>query len=224
MARLWETLPKTPTPRTLHEVVAVGDDLYVLGGDTEPFGTALASTSVEVYDTVSQTWSIGPDLLTPQGRFGAAVSGGVIYVVGLGGEMQILDPAVGLWESRMPLPWTSAGVRAEAVGGRIFAFGRDVDERRLLSAVYDPIVDGWSNLVPEATGGGRLFGSGVVGSAVYLLQERRSRDRTFLLEYDTVTGSWSRLAPIHSEVFWRGAASDGTRLFTFGGGIRQTGH
>ncbi|MCZ6691970.1 MAG: hypothetical protein O7H41_20475 [Planctomycetota bacterium] len=63
LAGTWEVLAPMSKRRAYHEMVSVGTDLYVLGG---------SGTTVEVFDTISETWSTAPDMTFSRSSFAAA--------------------------------------------------------------------------------------------------------------------------------------------------------
>ncbi|MBN1900902.1 choice-of-anchor J domain-containing protein [Candidatus Sumerlaeota bacterium] len=66
------------TAREQYQVVAIGVNLYVLGGITGGSST----TQVWILDTVSETWSAGAPMQKSRTSFSAAAIDGVIYVAG----------------------------------------------------------------------------------------------------------------------------------------------
>ena len=98
----WEARPQ-PFRRRAIAVAAAGERLYCLGGIDAEGATLLA---VEVYDTVTGTWSKGPDLPTgPMKGFGcsAIAQGGRIYFSGMKGELHALESSASTWTLVCPL-------------------------------------------------------------------------------------------------------------------------
>ncbi len=78
----WSTIPANGgyTPRSQYSVVAMGTDLYVLGGLE---AAAMTSTrQVWILDTVAETWSEGVLMHYDRTSFGAAALGDSIIVAG----------------------------------------------------------------------------------------------------------------------------------------------
>jgi N-acetylneuraminic acid mutarotase len=67
-------------------MVAIGNDIYVVGGNTgggKAYGTpASALARTDIYNLTSGTWKAGPNLPTPAWGCGAVVLNGKIYIVG----------------------------------------------------------------------------------------------------------------------------------------------
>lgn len=112
----WSSGAPMPTARTNVVAVAAGTNIYVLGGlvANAPVGT------VEVYDTVNNSWSTAPSMPTPRKNF-SAIYNGNIYTIG--GEdsaspanalstVEVFDPTSGTWSTGvlMPLPRSRTAV------------------------------------------------------------------------------------------------------------------
>ena len=57
------------TPRCIHELVALDNCFYALGGYSDKY-----TSSVEKFDVKSQKWTAGPSMLEERGYFGAIVA------------------------------------------------------------------------------------------------------------------------------------------------------
>lgn len=75
----WVAAPPLPTPRAGLAVVALGGQLYALGGEATPGGV---SDAVERYDPASGQWSALPAMPLRSHGLGAVVVGDSIYVMG----------------------------------------------------------------------------------------------------------------------------------------------
>ena len=73
-----------PTPRGGHGVAAVGDCIYVVGGEHESSGTEDVTGVTESYDPATGTWRDLSPLWTPRHGIQAATIGETIYVAGGG--------------------------------------------------------------------------------------------------------------------------------------------
>src|SRR5690606_1191539 len=96
--------------------VAVGDKVYVIGGDVG----STNDRKVEQYDTVSGTWRSMADLPEPLDHLQLAVVDGLIYAFGgiqaypgpTNADVYRFDPAAGPAGA-----WTHIGTMPEPVGG-----------------------------------------------------------------------------------------------------------
>lgn len=75
----WYPKAPLPVPKRNAAVVAVGSKIFVIGGVTT--GAAVTST-VDIYDTISDTWTAGPPLPGPRCRASAVQYNGIIYLLG----------------------------------------------------------------------------------------------------------------------------------------------
>ena len=202
-------------------MVALGSDLYVLGGLKGGDGSA----SVEVFNTATETWNTAPDMLFPRFCFGAVELGGLIYVMGgthttttLYDQIEALDPGLGLWQPRLQMPapgWCLAG---ETDGTLIYAIGifQIAPSTRAYEVnIYDPGTDTWSNGPPMPVEG--VPASDIVGTEIFVvLTESRDMGRT-LLSFDTVSGTWTTRSPRSVNTAHPGVAASGGLLYVFGG-------
>ena len=216
---VWTTPPAMAVRRSSPGLVAVGTDLYLIGGVT-PSGDTTGS--VEVFDTVTETWSPGPGMLTPRSAFGATALGGLIYVVGGGSDqtrsladVEVLDTSSGIWQALRPLPALRRSIVAETDGSRIYAMGgAEADLYASDVYVYDPGSDTWS-AGPSLPSSGLAYASSVIGGEFYVVLWIKSRRR--LVSLDPVTGLGTRRASGRKYVNSVGAAASGGLLYVFGG-------
>jgi N-acetylneuraminic acid mutarotase len=140
----WEALPPLPEPRSSHDIVFVGDKLYVLGGwNTKGAGGGKAwSSHATVLDlsSANPTWS---RLAQPFARRAliAAVHQGKIYVIGGFDEnddpslkVSVFDPVTEVWSNGPDLPGKARNGFAPAacvLGGRLYASVMDGSLLRL---------------------------------------------------------------------------------------------
>lgn len=80
-------VPMSGDPALSDHAAQLGADarVYVLGGLNGATGAGTPTRAVSVYDPVSQSWSLGPDMLDARYAFGVAL-GGDEYLYAMGGE------------------------------------------------------------------------------------------------------------------------------------------
>lgn len=71
-----------PTPRGGAAGAVLGGRLHVFGGEGNPAGGLGVFTNVDAYEPATDTWQALPAMLTPRHGFGAAETGGRIYLPG----------------------------------------------------------------------------------------------------------------------------------------------
>jgi hypothetical protein len=85
-----------------HQMVAIGSELYVVGGR----GT---TSNVLIFDTLSEKWRTGAQMPVKRDHLGAAVLGTKIYAIGgrdndLLARVDVYDTKTDAWSTGPPLP------------------------------------------------------------------------------------------------------------------------
>jgi len=124
----WAVLPDLPTQRNHLGMVAVGADLYVIGGR---FGAGFESEQtavVERDDTQTGRWALSESLPLPRGGVNAVAAYGCIHVFGGEGsshtdtgvhpDHDVFDPFLNRWYRLPPMPVPVHGVTGGAFLGR----------------------------------------------------------------------------------------------------------
>ena len=130
--------------------------LYVLGGYPPWEGPNRTQRTVQVYDIAADRWELGPQLPQPNNHGMAAAVNGKIYMIGgqttddqqgatAVNTVYELDPAVGTWVTKAPMPTARSGGVAVVADGRIYVAGGRVPRGHDF-AVYDPATDRWEVL------------------------------------------------------------------------------
>jgi N-acetylneuraminic acid mutarotase len=168
-ANTWTRLPDLPEQLTHSAVVADGTTIWLVAGyvGNHP---GPATRSVWRFDTVSRTYTRGPQLPAPRGAGAAAVVGrqlhffgGTSRVAGSTADPDQQDhwvlPLDGgtAWTSRAPLPNPRNHLASAVVDGRIYAVGGQHNEDEntgLQSDVhrFDPATNAWTKVasLPKA--------------------------------------------------------------------------
>ena len=131
----WSTLAKMPAPVIRFAMTAVGDKIYVMGGDNGQTSSGF-SNETQIYDTQTNTWSIGSPTPVTTGYSVAAATTGVFaptriyYIAGEWGSAepycptQIYDPETGSWSIGATVPTPRVSNEALAtVNDTIYAIG-----------------------------------------------------------------------------------------------------
>jgi N-acetylneuraminic acid mutarotase len=180
--------------------------LYLLGG--YPASRVTART-VQVYDIASNSWEFGPLLPQPNNHGMAASVNGKIYLIG-GQTSDVsdqgyvntvyeLDPAIGEWVTRAPMPTARGAGVAVVLDGRIYVAGGR-PPRGNDFAVYDPATDSWEVLPNLPSQRNHLTGAAINGR-IHIVGGRLghglSPDMTTAHEvYDPQARTWSTAAPM----------------------------
>jgi N-acetylneuraminic acid mutarotase len=204
----WSERAPMELPRSEASVAELNGKIYFLGGYP---GGRITSDSVQVYDTQSDTWELGPPLPIPLHHTMAAVANGKLYIIG--GEAgnptagqsvfqagtYMLDEAADAWVPRAPMPTARSGGGADVIDGKIYVAGGRPPAGSDF-AVYDPEADAWTVLPSIPTQRNHL---GVVAlhGKVYVAGGRFGggvgSEMTDRLEvYDPATNEWTEGAPL----------------------------
>jgi RHS repeat-associated protein len=142
-----EIVSKTAMPTARHGlgVVAVGDKIYAIGGQS---GSTYYAT-VEEYNPATNQWTTKTSMPTARSYFGSVVYDGKIYCIGgytgsYSNKVEVYDPAGNSWQtlSNMPTARREAGV-AE-LDGKIYAFGGYNGSYLATAQEYDVQSNTWS--------------------------------------------------------------------------------
>ena len=172
-----------------------------------------ASNLVYKYNTVTNTWSRGPNLPAARGAGAMAIVGRELHFWGgLTGSSYDssahwrlnLDNAAAGWVADTPVPQQINHQAGIALNGKIYSIGGMFDKLETTGnqstvRVYDPATRGWSvaKSLPSARGhigpstflrNGRIVIAGGSGNGTDLMRE--------VIEYDPVTNTWAQLTPL----------------------------
>lgn len=239
----WTTLPSLAGgPRQEHSTVAIGSDIYVVGGVVPDAASPVGVTTtdrVEVYDTRNRTWSKAAPLPVPMNHLNAASVGGKLYVLGglSGGSSwdalpnsYVYNPRTNAWTALAPVPaGTWRGSAAMGVAGTtIYLAGGE----RVLSLTppflqdtvstvtsYDVATGTWTTL-PSLPQGRDHAGGALVRGTFYVIGGRdhgQENVRNTVYAFDLRTRQWDERAPMPTPRGSIAAAAVGSTIYTFGG-------
>jgi N-acetylneuraminic acid mutarotase len=136
--------------------VVLGTEIHVLGGFRS--GTV---AEVDIYDTATDSWRLGPDLPEPREHLCAGTVGDLVVIAGgraggIGAHTDVvlaLESGANNWEERAPMPTSRGGAAGATLAGRFHVFGGEgnLDDPSGVYAdaeAYDPIEDRWYVLPP----------------------------------------------------------------------------
>lgn len=105
----WSIKTPIPTPVTAYASAVVDDKIYIIGGLTPSENSPNKSriNLTQIYDPLTDTWSLGAPLPDNQSSISAAATGTMapkrIYVIG-DGLNQIYNPTTDSWTQGTPIP------------------------------------------------------------------------------------------------------------------------
>ncbi len=215
----WEVRTQLPTKRIACARAVVGHKIYLIGGslfknmrrdkgDPGPYGIS----TVEVYDTQTNTWQRGADMPTPRHIPKAAVVKGTIYVFGgWSGEVNPLhrkypvnveayNPRTDTWIQKQDMPVSRVQFDLGVVDGKIYVIGGSIrlnGERINRVDVYNPATDTWVKGREMPTPRSNL-GVAVVDNRIYAIGGRGwprvnfGPHLTVIEEYDATNRQWQK--------------------------------
>jgi len=239
---IYETHTPMPIPTFEIEVVELDDKIYVVGGFT-PDGKGSLDT-LQVYDTKTDTWTMGSPLPKPLHHLAGATFDGKIYVVGgfeydlwplatwLGKNyLFIYDPTSDTWVRGADMPTERGALTADFIDGKLYAVGgKNVLSHGIggmifqeipypINEVYDPVTNSWEQKAPMPTPRDHIA-SAVVNEKMYAIGGReghRSNSLSANEVYDPKTNTWSVLEPLPTIRSGSTASVLNNTIFIFGG-------
>ncbi len=167
----WITRTAIITPVSGAGGVVISDSIYVIGG----YNGISDTKHVQIYNTISDTWSIGIPMSSTRSALEAVSLDGLIYVIGgtfEPNDVEIFDPSGGTWQTGVPLPDTRFSMAVVSRQGKIYVVGgTDVWGSGIYTDtnfVFDPGSGTWSTADPVPTARGAL-GAAVISDTIYVI-------------------------------------------------------
>lgn len=180
----WSTAAPIPTRRDRAGVVAFGTKIYVIGGyqitGTPPTTTSPALNVVEVYDTVTNSWTTLAPMPTAREGLLASVVEGKIYAIGgdtvpgtsATGIVEAYDPTNNAWTTGLAVMPNPRGIimGGTICGDTILAIGGENAGGVVVNTneAYQPLTNNWVThpSMPTARAEG---GSATVSNTTYVV-------------------------------------------------------
>lgn len=242
----WTNLaPIASGVRQEHSTVALGDDIYIMGGiqlEQTANGTTFPTLNdVEVYSISQNSWRTVAPLPIPMNHANAAVVDGKLYV--LGGlaaglvwvafpDCFVYNPEADQWTTLAPMPVEQArgsaamGVHGTTVylsAGMTSLDGYPNGLQATVSTVtsYDTKSGVWKTL-PNLPAPRDHAGAALVGNTMYVLGGRTHgqvnvRNTTYALDVRSPEAGWSQKADMPTARGGLATGIVGSVVYTFGG-------
>jgi len=222
-ATRWYLRSALPAARARSAAVAVGNLVYVIGGETNQ----TASGDVLVFDPRNNTWApLGAPKPTPAWNAAAVAVGNLIYVAGgatangvATDRLEAFDTAANVWRSLRPLPTPLTGHSMAALGGNLYVFGdKSSNPGAVDSFAYDIAGDTWRPIAPMPTPRS-LTGAAAFDDRIYVIGGYdEGREFATCEVYWPARDAWSTCAPMQLARGGPGIARVGNSLYAVGGG------
>lgn len=230
-AGLWQDGPTLPTAVFGAAAVALGDDVYVLGGRHSALGLPL--DAVQVLDTATGSWRRVAPLALPVAEASAVSVDGRIYVLGgttrgrflprITDAIQRYTPADDSWQVIAHLPYRRTRATAAVMDGEVYVVGgldplgrvrddvtvfdpQNATSRQglsLLQGVYDAVSAAFDSRLYVLGGRGDLLGSTLAEVQVL----------------DSAVGEWRRAQPLPLPAAGMAATALDGEIFLAGGRV-----
>ena len=215
----WTTLAPIPVPHSQSRGAVVGTKIYVPGGFNGSLGGDL--DTMQIYDTTTDTWSMGMPL--PEARSGVATAAfnGLVYVIGGSGsaDVYIYDPETNSYTNGTPMPLGSFNAPGVLLNGEIYVVGGASPGH----FAFNPTTNSWRSIALIPTIGGNGPGTCQSGSGFVLNNELwilgcQGEPIPQVWIYTPDTGMWRPGPQYNVDHQGPGAARFNNRGFVVGGG------
>lgn len=191
----WLSSRPLPQARAGRAVVALGLDVYAIGGETAD-GVV---DDVDVFNTQNLVWRRAATKPTPVSDATAAELFGEIYVPGgrlAGGQptanVEVYSPSQDAWRRAAPLPEPIAGGLALADGGFLYLIGGWGEAGALATVfLYDPAADSWRPVAPLPQPRAEPAGGALTGQLYVVGGSDGDAGQASCYSYDPPRDTWS---------------------------------
>ena len=247
----WELKTQLSTERITFATAVVGNKIYLIGGtlyeDVKPNKAVRGPygiSTVEMYDTWTNTWQKVADMPTPRHGAKTAVVNNTIFVFGgwngKDGDfanrkypvsVEAYNPQTDTWIQKKEMPISRVEFDLGVVDGKIYIIGgamRAGEERIGRVDVYNPTTDTWVKgremPTPRA-----ILGVGVVGNRIYAIggrgwpQVRLGPHLMVIEEYDSRSRQWRKRSDMLDTRDSFGTVVVRDEIYLIGGFVRENG-
>ena len=248
----WEQVSELPTWRIGADAAAVNGKIYLIGGYDQHEnlgGRAPALSTVDVYDTQTNTWHTVANMPTPRVAARTAVFSNEIYTFGgydrkgprgafrYKKNVEMYDTGTDTWVKKRDMPTLRNGFMPAVVDGKIYVIGGSVHDKKLdrdvatgLVEVYDPLTNRWEKRADMPTERGATDAV-VVDGKIYVIggynwQWGPLVDKfvTSIEEYNPKTDQWHELPDMPMLKFWFASVAIDNEIYTMGGAYTPGGN
>ncbi len=213
----WTTLAPVPSVRQEISTAVLDGKIYVIAGFNSSGGN---TSTVDVYDPRTNTWSSAAPLPIATNHNAAAVAAGRLYAFGgTSNRTFVYNPQTNSWSDVAPMRFQHANTPAVGViNDRIYvAGGNGPNMNQTELEVYDPAANTWTQLASMSVPRNHTAG-GAINGKFYVVGGRPGTTAASALEvYDPQTNAWARLRDMPTGRSGIGAAVVNGELYVFGG-------
>ena len=184
------------------------------------------SSSLEVYDPVSNLWVEKAPIPTPGAIQGIGAINGLIYVAGSpdqqNGYCEVYNPTNDSWTSKTPPPVPLSQVAHAVVGGKLYLIGGCAyGWYTTYTLVYDPATDSWQFKASTPNVGCNACCA--YNGKIYAMhaQQNGCYNSDMVSVYDPATDAWTTITSMPTSVQWVGLEVVNGLIYAIGGGHGQ---
>ncbi len=223
----WTLFSNAPMNMSRGASVALGGDLYYIGGTME-FPWSAPSSRVIRYTPATDTWTTVADLPESRMYLGAAVTDGKIYAFGGTADGRTIenttfeyDPTTDTWTEKGLIPLPLLGFATGVVNDRVYVIGGLSNYTRYTIRAtvfeYDPATDSWARMTDMPTPRMYLTAATVGGKIIVIGGYAPYYTTNTVEAYDPMTDSWTVKASMPTAREGLRAEVVGGMVFAIGG-------
>jgi N-acetylneuraminic acid mutarotase len=213
----WTNLRNMPSERQELATAVLNGKIYAIAGYTGTDFDVHSTSTVEVYNPATDTWSSAHDVPTPNNHNCAAVVAGKLYAfAGTSNATYLYDPVNDSWSLVAVLNYPHSNTAAVGIiNDKIYIAGGQ--SSGVQAEMFDPATNIWTPIASMHIARHHCAG-GVINGKFYVAAGRGSTAAETALEvYDPQTNSWTTLAPMPTARSGVAAAVVHDELYVFGG-------
>ena len=225
----WTALAPIPVPHAQSRGTAVGTNIYVPGGFNNVSVSGPLDT-MQIYNTVTNTWSAG--MVLPAARSGVATAAfnGLVYMIGgynpVGtghNEVYIYNPGTNSYTTGALMPGNQGNVAGVLFNGEIYVVGGGTAPGA--SFAYNPTTNVWRTIAAMPTTGGTCQSDNgfVLNNELWVVGCLGLTIDQQVWIYNSGTNSWRAGPRYNVDHQGPGAALFNGRGFVVGGGAAGGG-
>jgi len=232
----WEILPPMPSPRYRYAAETVNGKIYYIAGRTVPDDNLV--NTVDVYDTVTNTWaSYNQSIYPPSDSYAIAI-GEIIYIPGgylvdYTSENEVLiinasEPNATLIAGAVaPMNYGRGDIGGARINGLVYIFGGFTDLNDFCAPLpvleaYNPATNTWT-ILTNATYARGDMGPTVANSKLWIIggESKVACNESYPVKtvefFNTATNVWNSAVQYPIDAFRFSSGANGLTVFSFGG-------
>ncbi|MDQ3392513.1 MAG: T9SS type A sorting domain-containing protein [Bacteroidota bacterium] len=232
----WSEIASMPIPVTHTMAITIKEEIWIIGGfvGNSP-GTS--TDSVQIYNTLTNTWAFGPNLPEPMASHGTARVGNKIYAIGglMPDRMTDNDAHYFIdlgqiekgWQNASPFPKARNHFGVTTLKGKIYVIGGQYGHDEVWTDlpyvhVYDPVMDDWEELKELPTNRSHFEPGTLTIDGKIIIVGGRNQDENSIFEnillYNPVEDIWQELDQLPKRMLAPVAKFTNNKLFVSHGG------